>query len=316
MSVTGEAEAGSAGSNPPRNSRLETHCNSCATVVLRSNLSTIPETGFNPAAFRAGFLLADWRAGRDAVYQLAAPDGRRPPRRRRRISARLKRKPRRGDRGFRRSAIKQGECVDRLIPGKQRRDAIVHIPVCNIHRLSDQAVQPDARPEPGLRLEKHGGLRLSLPRVARCYGRPLGGKAPSLEWLVRRYFTDIRSRPSSFFVDLGEQPGLNCSVRPLPLRIIIGETAGLKDYGAQFGDAAATTVVEVDQRKPGAGHRILQEHDHRCCRQTMLAAQMEKSADKAMAAVSVIVAPARPAPALGKKLEHEIEQLRRFGDFR
>jgi hypothetical protein len=69
--------------------------------------------------------------------------------------------------------------------------------------------------------------------------------------------------------------------------MILGETAGLKDDGAQFGDAAATGVVEVYERKPGPGHRILQERDRRCPRQAMLAAQMQKSADQAVAAISV-----------------------------
>jgi hypothetical protein len=63
----------------------------------------------------------------------------------------------------------------------------------------------------------------------------------------------------------------------------------------------------MNKRKAGAGHGVLQERDRRWCRQAMLAAQMEKSADKAMAAVSVIVAAASPVAVVGKKLEHEIE---------
>jgi hypothetical protein len=58
----------------------------------------------------------------------------------------------------------------------------------------------------------------------------------------------------------------------------MGETAGLEDYGAQFGDAAAASVVEVHKWKAGAGHRILQQRDRRCRRQAMLAAEMQKSA--------------------------------------
>jgi hypothetical protein len=34
--------------------------------------------------------------------------------------------------------------------------------------------------------------------------------------------------------------------------MIVSETAGLEDYEAQPGDAAATSVVEVDKRKAGA----------------------------------------------------------------
>src|SRR4029077_12563391 len=85
--------------------------------------------------------------------------------------------------------------------------------------------------------------------------------------------------------------------------------AGLEDDGAQFRDAAATTVVEVHKRKAGRGHRILQQRDRRCPRQAMLAAQMQKSADKAVAAVSVIITAARPVAVVGKILEHQVEQL-------
>src|SRR6516162_2486490 len=98
--------------------------------------------------------------------------------------------------------------------------------------------------------------------------------------------------------------------------MIMSKTAGLEDYRAQFGDAAATSVVEVDKRKAGPRHRILQQPDRRCRGQAMHAAQMQKSADKAVAAVSVIIRAARPVAVVGKKLEHEIEQLHRFCDFR
>ena len=46
----------------------------------------------------------------------------------------------------------------------------------------------------------------------------------------------------------GEQPSRNRGVRPLSLRIIIGEAAGLEDDRAQLGAAAATPVVEVHER--------------------------------------------------------------------
>jgi hypothetical protein len=47
----------------------------------------------------------------------------------------------------------------------------------------------------------------------------------------------------------------------------------------------------------------------------MLAAQMQNSADKAMAAVSVIVMAARPVAVVRKMLEHQVEQLHRLCDF-
>jgi hypothetical protein len=44
----------------------------------------------------------------------------------------------------------------------------------------------------------------------------------------------------------------------------------------------------------------------------MLAAEMEKSSDKAVAAVSIIITAARPVAVFGKMLEHQIEQLYRL----
>jgi hypothetical protein len=152
-------------------------------------------------------------------------------------------------------------------------------------------------------------------RIAGCCGRSLGGEAFGDE-RPRRRFPDICRRRGSFFLDLGEQPGLNHGGGPLSLHIIAGETASLEDYGAQLGDAAAASVIEVHKRKAGPRHRILQQRDPRCRRQAMFAAQVQKSADKAVAAVSVIITAARPAAVVGKKLEHEIEQLHRFCDLR
>jgi hypothetical protein len=63
----------------------------------------------------------------------------------------------------------------------------------------------------------------------------------------------------------------------------------------------------MHKRKTGTGHRILQERDRRRPRQAMLAAQMEKSADEALAAVSVIITAARPVTVVGKMIEHQVE---------
>jgi hypothetical protein len=131
-------------------------------------------------------------------------------------------------------------------------------------------------------------------------GSVLGGKAFGGEWLIRRRARDIRRRRGSFFLDPGEQSGLNRGGRPLLFNMIVGETTGFEDYGAQLGDAAATRVVEVHKRKTGPGHRVLQERDRRCSSQAMLAAQMQKSAHKAMAAVSVAITAARPVAVVGK----------------
>ena len=98
------------------------------------------------------------------------------------------------------------------------------------------------------------------------------------------------------------------------LRVIVREAAGLEDDGAQLGGAAATRVVEMHERKAGAGHRILQERDCRRPRQAMFAAQMQERADKAVAAVSVVITAACPVTVVGKMLEHQVEQLQRLGD--
>jgi hypothetical protein len=47
----------------------------------------------------------------------------------------------------------------------------------------------------------------------------------------------------------------------------------------------------------------------------MLAAEMQESADEAVAAVTVIITAARPVRVVREKLEHQIEQLHRFFRF-
>jgi len=97
----------------------------------------------------------------------------------------------------------------------------------------------------------------------------LGGKALGGKWLVRLRFPDVGGWRGSFFINLGEQPGLNRGGGPLSFGIIMCETAGFEDYRAQLGDAAAATVIEVHKRKAGPGHCVLQERDYRCLRQAM-----------------------------------------------
>ena len=73
-------------------------------------------------------------------------------------------------------------------------------------------------------------------------------------------------------------------------------------------------IVEVHERKAGLRHRILEERDRRRRRKAMLAAQMQKSADEAVAAVSVVITAARPVAIIREKLEHQIEQLHGLAD--
>ena len=130
--------------------------------------------------------------------------------------------------------------------------------------------------------------------------------------LVLSRFGRCRRCCGPFFLDLGEQQRLHCDGGSLCFRMIMRDTTRLEDYRAKFGDAAATIIVEVHERKAGAGHRILQERDHRFCRKAILAAQMEKSADKAVAATAVIIRTAGPVAIIREKREHEIDQLHCF----
>jgi hypothetical protein len=192
-----------------------------------------------------------------------------------------------------------------------RRSTAKPLNVRNLPRLARSAVN---RHGSGSHLTRCWSKQDSNPRSPRTTTRDdrlrsLGGEVLGDERCVRRRIRDIRRRRASFFLDLGEQPGLNRGGRALLLRMIVGETAGLEDYGAQLGDVAATRVIKVHERKAGPGHRILQERDRRCPRQAMLAAQMQNSADKAVAAVSVIITAARPVAVVGKILEHQVEQL-------
>jgi hypothetical protein len=139
-----------------------------------------------------------------------------------------------------------------------------------------------------------------LVRFWAVVGGSLGGEAFEGEWLVGRRFPDISRRRGLFFLDLGEQSGLDRGGGPLSLHIVMGERAGLEDDGAQLGGAAATSVVEVHKRKAGPGHRILQGRDRRCRRHAMLTAQVQKSAKKTVAAVSVVITAARPVAVVGK----------------
>lgn len=142
----------------------------------------------------------------------------------------------------------------------------------------------------------------------------LGGEAFGRERVVYRRVRHICGRRGPSFSDLSEQPSLGRGSRPVLLGTIVSEAASFENDGAQLGDAATTTVVEVHKREAGPGHRILQERDRRRPRQAMLAAEMQESADKAMTTISVVITAARPVVIVGKMLEHQVEQLNSFCD--
>ena len=112
----------------------------------------------------------------------------------------------------------------------------------DIQKLSHR-VLPDARSPQGIRPRNMARMQAAHELT----DHQLGGEAFGAQRLRRRV-RDIRRR-APFFADLDKQPGLGGGRRPVLLGMIVGEAAGLEDDGAQFGDAAATTVVEMHKRK-------------------------------------------------------------------
>ena len=74
--------------------------------------------------------------------------------------------------------------------------------------------------------------------------------------------------------------------------------------GVSIGSPTSGTGVDGGASRSWAGFAG-------CC-----ASAERASADEATTAVSIVVTAARPAAVVGKKLEHEVEQLHRFSRFR
>jgi len=62
--------------------------------------------------------------------------------------------------------------------------------------------------------------------------------------------------------------------------------------------------LKCTRGRPGRGIASCRSAIAVCRRQAMLAAQMQKSADKAVAAVSIVIGATRPVAVGGKKVEH------------
>jgi hypothetical protein len=99
--------------------------------------------------------------------------------------------------------------------------------------------------------------------------------------------------------------------RPVVFRILEGDRAGLEDYRAQFS-AAAETIVEADKPDLPLGQCRFEEGHHRCTRKPMPCTEMEHGADKAVAAVGVVITPSCPVVVFSEKIQHEIQHLRGF----
>jgi len=68
----------------------------------------------------------------------------------------MKKTPVWGNRGFGVDDRARGKCIDRLVIGNTASARPSTFPVCDLHKLSDHVMQPDAGPEPGSDFEKHG----------------------------------------------------------------------------------------------------------------------------------------------------------------
>jgi hypothetical protein len=115
-------------------------------------------------------------------------------------------------------------------------------------------------------------------------------------------------RRGSLFLNLSQQPSLGRGSCQFLLGMVISETAGPEDDGAPLGGAGATSL----KCRAGASHPVGARLP--VSWQAMPAAQMQEGADKAMAAVSVIIMAARPVAVVGKMIEHQVEQLHRLHD--
>ena len=150
-------------------------------------------------------------------------DGRRPACGRRRITARPKRKPRRGSRGFGGRRSSRGKCDRPSRHGNTTWARSVHrtMSMSKNCRTGCSTGGPGSSRASGLR-NMAGG----------CCGRLLGGETFQGERLTRGRVYDIDRPYASFVPNPGKQPGLRCCGRPILLRVIVREAAGLENDGA------------------------------------------------------------------------------------
>jgi hypothetical protein len=95
-------------------------------------------------------------------------------------------------------------------------------------------------------------------------------------------------------------------------RILKGGGAGLENYGAQFSRAEAETIVEADKPDLAPGQCRLEKRHHRRPRKPLLRTEMKDRADKAVAAISVMITASCPMVIIRKEIQHQIQYLYGF----
>lgn len=111
---------------------------------------------------------------------------------------------------------------------------------------------------------------------------------------------------SPIAIQFGEEPLFECLGRPVVFRIFEGDRAGLEDYRAQFSRAAAATIVEADEPDLPLGQCRFEEGHHRRTWKPMPCTEMEHRANKAVAAVGVVITPSCPVVVFSEKIQHKI----------
>jgi len=87
-------------------------------------------------------------------------------------------------------------------------------------------------------------------------------------------------------------------------RILEGDCPGLENYRAQFSRAATEAIVESDQPDLPPGQCRFEKGHYRPAWKPMLRTQMRDRADKAVAAVGIVITASRPVIVVSKKLQH------------
>ena len=100
--------------------------------------------------------------------------------------------------------------------------------------------------------------------------------------------------------------------RPIVCRIFERDCAGPEDHRAQFSGAAAEAIVEVDKPDLPPGQGRFEDGYHWLARKPMLRTEVKDRADKAVAAIPIMITASRPVIVVSKKFQHQIQHLQGF----
>jgi hypothetical protein len=87
-------------------------------------------------------------------------------------------------------------------------------------------------------------------------------------------------------------------------RILKGGGAGLDNYGAQFSRATAEAIVEADKPDLPPGQCRFEKEYHQRPRKPLLRIEMKDRANKAVAAISVMITASCPVIIVSKEIQH------------